>query len=194
VTEMEGVLVAALAWLGRTTLFIVEITGNAELVSVEAEGRPKDCWPYSSETKKSDLPGKLVTIPDPEVRRLAQGRLDSLGVPDLLEQDTLGVVLGVTGEYDVVLVDNGVGSLDNCTKLVSVSHGLHPYTLTVVCVECDAALLAEGVEILWPSGKGAGVCDLQSNINSNVRMSRTVRHVVLVATRRLIGVGHGGML
>lgn len=43
VTEMKGVLVAALARLGGTALFIVEITGDAELVSVEAEGRPKYC-------------------------------------------------------------------------------------------------------------------------------------------------------
>lgn len=90
-------------------------------------------------------------------------------------------------------MDNGLGSLDNCSKLVSLPHGLHPYTLTVVCVEGDATLLAEGVEVLWAGGKAAGVCDLQSNVNSNVRMSRMVRHVVLVATR-LIGVGHGEML
>jgi len=75
--------------------------------------------------KDRDSPGELVAVPDPEVHWLTQGCLDSLGVPDLLEQNALGVVLGIAREDDIVLVDDCVRGLDDCRRLVPASHAFH---------------------------------------------------------------------
>jgi hypothetical protein len=111
----------------------------------------------------SDLPGELVAIPDPEIVGLTKSGLDILGVEDLLQQDALGVVRSVAREVEVVLVDGGVGSLDD-----------------VEGVERDAAFLAEAVEILGALRKRLGESQLSNIVNTNVRMPGSVGRDVLV--------------
>jgi hypothetical protein len=115
---------------------------------------------------KSDSPGKLVTIPDPEVDGLTKSGLDTLGVEDLLQQDALGVVRGVTREAEVVLVDDGFGRLHD-----------------VECVESDAAFLAEVVEVLRALRKRLRQGELSNIVNTNVRMSGSIGRDVLVELR-----------
>lgn len=92
--HINGVLITALAGLGRTTLFIVKIYRDAVVVAIHTLGRPDELSDDVSTHVRGgiNLPSKLVSIPDPEVLGLAQSGLDALGVPDLLEQGALGIV------------------------------------------------------------------------------------------------------
>ena len=78
------------------------------------------------------LPSQLVSVPDPTICGLAKFSLDCFRVPNLMEELTLGVVLGVAGVSDVILVDDDAGRFDN-----------------VESVEHNRGLLAVRVEILW---------------------------------------------
>ena len=71
-----------------------------------------------------------MTIKDPKVGRFTERRFEGLRVPNLLQELALGVVLGITRIGNIVLVDDGVGVLDN-----------------VEGVQSDCSLLAVGVEV-----------------------------------------------
>ena len=95
VAEMDRMLVTALASLGGTTLFLVKVDGNTEVVALQALAGPEILSAADhnvSFMQGGDLPGELVGVVDPAVGGLAQGGLHCLGVPDLLEQDALGVI------------------------------------------------------------------------------------------------------
>jgi hypothetical protein len=71
----------------------IEVDSNTGFVPVEFLSRPNLVRRSSTIAEcKVDLPSKLVTIIDPHGSRLADGGLDSLGVPDLLDEDTLGII------------------------------------------------------------------------------------------------------
>jgi hypothetical protein len=158
--NVNGVLVAALAGLGRATFLLVKICSDPKFVAIQPLGRPdmmsvtvsKNAW------ERCYLPGKLVAIPDPEVLGLTQGALDALGVPDLLEQDAIGVVDCITREVEVVLVDDGVRGLDDV-------EGVEGY--------------AARVEVLRALGKGLRNIELVIKVNTDICMSRTIRCDVL---------------
>lgn len=54
-------------------------------------------------------PCQLVGIPNPEVFGLAKGRLDSTRIPDLLENNALVVVLGISSEVKLGAVSKTKG-------------------------------------------------------------------------------------
>jgi hypothetical protein len=83
-------------------------------------------------------------------------------VEDLLQEDTLGVVLSVAGEVNIVLVDDGVGSLDE-----------------VEGVKSNAALLTERVEVLRARWIGMRIRALVINISSDICVARLVGGDVL---------------
>jgi hypothetical protein len=87
-------------------------------------------------------------------------------VPDLLEQDALGVVGRITCVGEVVLVHDGVRGLDD-----------------VEGIEGDAALPPERIEVLRALRKRSRDRNLIVKVNTNVRMSRTIGRNVLEHAR-----------
>jgi hypothetical protein len=83
--DVEGVLVATSAFLGGTTLLGVEVDGDTGVIAVKLLAGP--C--------------QLVAVADPEVGGLTEGGLDRAGVPDLAEEDALGVVDSVAGVVEL---------------------------------------------------------------------------------------------
>lgn len=151
-------LVATSTRLGRAALLLVEVALDTELLAIELLAGPVEQLVTRANTILKDLPCKLVAVPDPEVDGLTQSLLDGLGVEDLLQQNALGVVLGVAAEVEVILMDHGVGSLDN-----------------VEGVESDADFLAVAVEILGSSRKRRrNRILLKVSPNSDIGVPRTV--------------------
>jgi hypothetical protein len=144
--EKDGVLIAVLTRLGRTTLFLIEVDSDTGLVAAQVLAGP--C--------------KLVAIVDPKLLGFAQSGLDALGLEDLLEEDALGVILGIACEGDIVLVNDGVGCLQD----------------------------VEGVEILGALRKGVGNGNLVIKVNTDVCMTRTVERDVLVEAWSTIWGSH----
>jgi hypothetical protein len=161
--QVDRVFVAALASLGGTTLFLIEIDGDTVVVALETLARPEGVLAVAMVTWRIDSPGKLVAIPDPEVGGLTESGLDTTGVEDLLQQDALSVVRGVAREVEVVLVDDGVRRLHD-----------------VEGVEGDAAFLAEVVEVLGALRKRLRKGELSNIVNTDIRMSGPIGRDVLV--------------
>jgi hypothetical protein len=155
--EKDGVLIAVLTRLGRTTLFLIEVDSDTGLVAAQVLAGP--C--------------KLVAIVDPKLLGFAQSGLDALGLEDLLEEDALGVILGIACEGDIVLVNDGVGCLQD-----------------VEGVQGNAALFTVGVEILGALRKGVGNGNLVIKVNTDVCMTRTVERDVLVEAWSTIWGSH----
>jgi hypothetical protein len=174
VTQVDGVLVAALTGLSGAPFLVVEIDSDTSVVPIETLARPEKRVSAARELHNDEgvLPGKFIAIPDPEVGRLTQSCLDALGVEDLLQQDTFGVVGGVAAEVNIILVNDGVRSLDNVER-----------------VEHDATLPAERVEVFGALRKRMRSCGLIVHVNTDIRMSGVVGRDVLVESRR-IGTGH----
>jgi hypothetical protein len=89
--EVDGMLVAAGTGLSGTSLLVVEIDGDAGVNAIQLLAGP----------------GELVAIEDPEVSGLTELGLDLARVPDLADQNTLGVVQGVTGVVELEGVSTG---------------------------------------------------------------------------------------
>lgn len=107
---------------GSIRFFDIEIDRDAEVITV----------------KSLSGPGELVAIVDPEVGRLTKSSLDSLGVPDLLDEDTLRDV-GIAAPGNIVLMDDGGWRLKD-----------------IECVEREGALSTEVVELGRALGKAVG--------------------------------------
>lgn len=163
--DVDGVLVATRTWLGRMAFLLIEVDSDAGIVTGQALTGPS----------------QLVGVPNPEVGGLTKLGLDSRGVPDLLQQDTLGVVEGVAAvvklvevsiksslryeETYIILMDDSVRGLDD-----------------VEGVKHDFGGLAELVEVLGTLRKRARDGELMVVSKENVIMPRSVEAGVLVKT------------
>jgi len=121
-------VLVALTSLRRLALLLIEVDSDTVVLARHLLAGPV-CVSKDHRHIKKYSPSKLVPIPHPIV--VADLRLDSFRLPDLLEKRALRVVLAIACERNIVLVDNDGGSLDD-----------------VEGVKHDGCLLAIRVEVL----------------------------------------------
>jgi hypothetical protein len=161
--NMNGMLVATRTWLGGTALLFVEVDSDAGIVTRQALAGP--C--------------QLVGVPDPEVVGFTKLGLDTTGVPDLPQENALGVVESVAAVVELEEVGTKSRFRDGKTYIILVDHSVGGLD-DVEGVEHDVGDLSVLVEVLGALRKGRWNGDLVVVSKDKVVVLRRVEGCVLV--------------
>jgi hypothetical protein len=129
--NVDGMLVATHIRLGEAALLFVEIDGDAGVVARQALAGP--C--------------QLVGVPDPKVVGFTKLGLDITGVPDLLQKNALGVILGVAAVVELEEVNTKSRLREEKTYVILVDHSIGGFD-DVEGVEHDVGSFAVLVKVL----------------------------------------------